>query len=81
MKYEILKSKTIFDFADESLLKRVFPEYNGNNKSEIIASLQSDETMNGFYLWSYAEHTNNTAMIQAIERQFDMKAIHGFDPD
>lgn len=81
MNYENLKSKTIFDFAKESLLKRVFPEYNDNNKDEIISSLLSNETENGFYLWSYAEEMNNMPMLRAIEEQFDMNAIYGFDPD
>ncbi len=82
MKYDNLTRKTVFDFTnDDRLLKKLFPNYTGNNKNEIAEMLLSDSTMNGFYLFSIAEYEQNNEMMRAIERQFDMKAISGYDPD
>ena len=82
MKYDNLKSKTVFDFTNDiTVLKKLFPGYIESNKSNIVKMLQSDTIANGFYLWSYAELLNNSSMTHAIEQQFDMNEIHGFDPE
>lgn len=82
MNYDNLKEKTVFDFtSDIIVLKKLFPEYTKDSKAAIIKMLLSDLIANGFYLWSFAELCNNSSMTHAIERQFDMSEIYGFDPD
>lgn len=82
MKYDNLKSKTVFDFtADTDTLKKVFPNYSGNDKEQIISELKSDPIANGFYLWGLAEYTCDNKLMKAIENQFDMTEIYGYDPD
>lgn len=82
MKYDNLKHKTVFDFTTDAVtLKKMFPNYSGNNKEQIIDELNEDSTANGFYLWSLARYIGDDKFIHAVENQFDMTEIHGYDPD
>lgn len=80
--YSNLKDKTIFDFTDDiDLLKKTFRNYTESDKDLTIAWLKRDSDANGFYLWSFANYTKNKGLKQAVEAQFNMKEVYGFDPD
>lgn len=82
MKYDNLKQKTVFDFTnDADTLKKMFPNFSGNNKDQIIEDLINDSSANGFYLWSLAHYMGDDNFVHAVENQFDMTEIHGYDPD
>lgn len=80
--YSNLKDKTIFDFTDDiELLKKLFPNYAESNKESFIAGLKRESDANGYYLWGLADYTNNEELMRAIETQFNMEEVYGFDPD
>lgn len=80
--YTNLTEKTIFDFTDDiKLLKKMFRNYTESDKELTIEWLKSDSDANGYYLWGLADYTNNKDLFQAIEAQFNMEEVYGFDPD
>lgn len=84
-KYSNLKQKTVFDFTDDpKILLLFFPKCSKESDKKIMADYllsPENEDENGFYLWSYAEIVHDMEMVKAIENQFDMRLIYGFDPD
>ena len=80
--YTNLKEKTIFDFTDDiELLKKTFPNYTESDKELTMTWLKRDSDANGFFLWSFANYTKNKGLKRAVEAQFDMEEVYGFDPD
>lgn len=80
--YTNLTEKTIFDFTDDiKLLKKMFRNYTESDKELLITELKRFPDANGFYLWALADYTNNKDLFQAIEAQFNMKEVYGYDPD
>ena len=68
MDYSNLKSKTIYDFCDDSVILDELVVFS--KKEDFFAAIEKKPIINAFILSEYAELTGNETLLKEVNKQY-----------